>query len=119
MSVMQNAVCNCEIKSVLNYLPFFCSESQEDNDHGRDFITPPSGRQTPPRSPHKLPAGRRRARTTSTTFTSEADGPVVRSGKQAIFTAGRPPWYNSQGQLKEAFVIGNKRILASQLEIFS
>ncbi|XP_046856918.1 uridine-cytidine kinase-like 1 isoform X2 [Xenia sp. Carnegie-2017] len=31
---------------------------------------------------------------------------VLRHGNRTIYTAGRPPWYNSQGQLKEAFVIG-------------
>ncbi|CAB4026371.1 uridine-cytidine kinase-like 1 isoform X1, partial [Paramuricea clavata] len=31
---------------------------------------------------------------------------VWRHGNRTIYTAGRPPWYNSQGQLKEAFVIG-------------
>jgi len=49
---------------------------------------------------------KRRIRTTSATYTSAGDGPVVRSGTRTIYTAGRPPWYDSQGQLKEAFVIG-------------
>ncbi|XP_076805853.1 uridine-cytidine kinase-like 1 isoform X1 [Clavelina lepadiformis] len=31
---------------------------------------------------------------------------VIRTNKRAIYTAGRPPWYNEQGELKEAFVIG-------------
>lgn len=31
---------------------------------------------------------------------------VIRTNTRTIYTAGRPPWYNSQGQLKEAFVIG-------------
>jgi uridine kinase len=31
---------------------------------------------------------------------------VVQSGPRTIYTAGRPPWYDSHGQLKDAFVIG-------------
>lgn len=51
-------------------------------------------------------AVKRRTRTTSSSYTSAGDGPVVRSGTRTIYTYGRPPWYDSQGQLKEAFVIG-------------
>ena len=36
---------------------------------------------------------------------------VIRTNKKAIYTAGRPPWYNEQGELKEAFVIGKNKIL--------
>ncbi|GAB6028936.1 Uridine-cytidine kinase-like 1 [Chamberlinius hualienensis] len=33
--------------------------------------------------------------------------PIIHTRQRTcIYTAGRPPWYNSQGQLKEAFVIG-------------
>uniref|UniRef100_H2Z969 Uridine-cytidine kinase n=1 Tax=Ciona savignyi TaxID=51511 RepID=H2Z969_CIOSA len=31
---------------------------------------------------------------------------VLRTSKRTIYTAGRPPWYNEFGQMKEAFVIG-------------
>nr|XP_039270580.1 uridine-cytidine kinase-like 1 isoform X1 [Styela clava] len=31
---------------------------------------------------------------------------VMRTSKRTIYTAGRPPWYNEQGEFKEAFVIG-------------
>ena len=27
-------------------------------------------------------------------------------GRRTLYTAGRPPWYNKEGQLKNAFVIG-------------
>ena len=49
-----------------------------------------------------------RVRTTSTS-TSPSQGSLVRSGTKIIYTAGRPPWYDSHGQLKEAFVIGKIR----------
>ena len=32
---------------------------------------------------------------------------VIHHGKRTIYTAGRPPWYDVKGELKEAFVIGN------------
>lgn len=54
----------------------------------------------------KCVATKRRARTTSATYTSAGDAVVVRSGTRTIYTAGRPPWYDSHGQLKEPFVIG-------------
>lgn len=31
---------------------------------------------------------------------------VLRSHTRTIYTAGRPPWYNSAGQQVEPFVIG-------------
>ena len=76
---------------------------------GADDVIEPlelSGGQTtfkypPPKSPTR---NKRRSRTTSTSSPSESN--VVRSGTRTIYTAGRPPWYDTQGQLKEAFVIG-------------
>ncbi|XP_077990892.1 uridine-cytidine kinase-like 1 [Glandiceps talaboti] len=54
----------------------------------------------PPPSP--LGKGRRK-RTASTSDKSER---VYRTVRRTIYTAGRPPWYNEHGELKEAFVIG-------------
>uniref|UniRef100_F6U8B5 Uridine-cytidine kinase n=1 Tax=Ciona intestinalis TaxID=7719 RepID=F6U8B5_CIOIN len=31
---------------------------------------------------------------------------VIRTSKRTIYTAGRPPWYNESGEMKEAFIIG-------------
>jgi len=31
---------------------------------------------------------------------------VMQHGRRTIYTAGRPPWYDLKGELKEAFVIG-------------
>lgn len=31
---------------------------------------------------------------------------ILRTAKRTIYTAGRPPWYNTQGQSKESFLIG-------------
>jgi len=60
----------------------------------------------PPKSP--LPGIRRpRQRTfsTSATISTERE-PIIRACKRTIYTAGRPPWYDSQGQQVEPFVIG-------------
>lgn len=61
-----------------------------------------------PLSPSKLPKSplktrTKRVRTTSSSSTSDR---VVQTATRTLYTAGRPPWYDSQGQLKEAFVIG-------------
>eukprot|EP00092_Neocalanus_flemingeri_P008029 GFUD01008666.1.p1 GENE.GFUD01008666.1~~GFUD01008666.1.p1 ORF type:complete len:612 (-),score=175.68 GFUD01008666.1:412-2247(-) len=60
----------------------------------------------PPKSP--LPGVRKqRQRTfsTSATISTERE-PIIRASKRTIYTAGRPPWYDSQGQQVEPFVIG-------------
>ncbi len=75
------------------------SGSGEDHD-GIDIRSP----LTPTKSPTRPAFKRMRSRTTSTS--SAQEGPVVRDGARTIYTAGRPPWYDSHGQLKEAFVIG-------------
>ena len=46
---------------------------------------------------------------TRTTSTSEKDGTIHMKGSKTIYTAGRPPWYDSTGQMKEALVIGKFR----------
>ena len=43
---------------------------------------------------------------TRTTSTSEKDGTIHIKGSKTVYTAGRPPWYDSSGQMKEALVIG-------------
>lgn len=67
--------------------------------------SPPMSPVRPPmRSPMKM-ANRHRHQSTC------QDEPMVRSGTRTIYTSGRPPWYDSQGQLREAFVIGNQLLL--------
>ena len=41
-----------------------------------------------------------------TTSTSDKDGTIHMKGAKTIYTAGRPPWYDSSGQMKEALVVG-------------
>jgi hypothetical protein len=43
---------------------------------------------------------------TRTTSTSEKNVTIHIKGSKTIYTAGRPPWYDSSGQMKEALVIG-------------
>lgn len=47
-----------------------------------------------------------RQRTGSFSKTLGKDNPVMHTKERTIFTAGRPPWYDAQGQLVEPFVIG-------------
>lgn len=61
--------------------------------------------------PNDLSAGaqailKRTVSRTRTTSTSEKDGNIHIKGSKTIYTAGRPPWYDSSGQMKEALVIG-------------
>lgn len=59
-------------------------------------------------SPLRGPRGRRQ-RTTSVnqqTTTANPSECIIRSNNRTIYTAGRPPWYNSAGQQVEPFVIG-------------
>jgi hypothetical protein len=71
----------------------------------------------PPKSP--LCGGRRqRQRTISTSGAINTERePIIRASKRTIYTAGRPPWYDSQGQQVEPFVIGVWRV--SQWEDYS
>ncbi|XP_068233159.1 uridine-cytidine kinase-like 1 isoform X1 [Palaemon carinicauda] len=48
----------------------------------------------------------RRQRTTSQSQTTRIREPILRGRRRTIYTAGRPPWYDCQGQLIEPFVIG-------------
>lgn len=65
-----------------------------------------------PKSPLKGSGGKRLARSTS--VNKNKQGNVVHSGSRTIYTAGRPPWYNTHGQLEQAFVIGelNRMLMA-------
>ena len=86
--------------------PDIFSGSGEDLDGETPQVPTPV--KTPPKSPmRQTSTSRARRRTTSTS--SAPHGPVVRSGARTIYTAGRPPWYDSHGQLKEAFVIGKSK----------
>jgi uridine kinase len=49
----------------------------------------------------KLIIGRKR-----TTSTSEKDGNIHIKGNRTVYTAGRPPWYNTSGQINEPLVVG-------------
>lgn len=56
----------------------------------------------PPKSPTKSGSGKKKSYTAGPTKATR----VVHTARRTLYTAGRPPWYNSQGQLKDAFVIG-------------
>jgi len=57
----------------------------------------------PPKSPHSNT--RKRNFSTNAAISTERE-PIIRASKRTIYTAGRPPWYDSQGQQVEPFVIG-------------
>ncbi|KAK3602594.1 hypothetical protein CHS0354_034318 [Potamilus streckersoni] len=55
-------------------------------------------------NPPKFSHGRKKSRAGG--GGSQKSGRVYHSGLRTLYTAGRPPWYDSHGQLKEPFVIG-------------
>ncbi|GFY73695.1 uridine-cytidine kinase-like 1 [Trichonephila inaurata madagascariensis] len=58
---------------------------------------------SPLASPHRV---KKRERTWSSSKSGVSREPVLRTRQRTIYTAGRPPWYDTQGQLVEPFVIG-------------
>ncbi|XP_042222765.1 uridine-cytidine kinase-like 1 [Homarus americanus] len=76
---------------------------------GSQPITPrPSStgpQQNPTQGALRSPRSRRQ-RSTSQSQTSRIREPILRGRRRTIYTAGRPPWYDCQGQLVEPFVIG-------------
>ena len=42
---------------------------------------------------------------TSASISTERET-IIRTSNRTIYTAGRPPWYNQEGQLMDTFVIG-------------
>lgn len=70
-------------------------------------ITVPYCARPPSAGSQKSPKARRQ-RTTSINKSSKqtASESVLRTQHRTIYTAGRPPWYNSAGQQVEPFVIG-------------
>lgn len=51
-------------------------------------------------------ANKKKTRTTSTSGGNQKSDRVYHAGMRTVYTSGRPPWYNSHGELKDAFVIG-------------
>lgn len=57
--------------------------------------------------PRRIPGVSRRKRTCSTSASISTEREtILRTSNRTIYTAGRPPWYNEEGQLMDAFVIG-------------
>ncbi|XP_057664614.1 uridine-cytidine kinase-like 1 [Diorhabda carinulata] len=86
-------------------------EIEIEEEKSGDFHTPASPITVPycPRPPstgsQKSPRSRRQ-RTTSLNQTKKPTESIIRTQHRTIYTAGRPPWYNSVGQKVEPFVIG-------------
>jgi uridine kinase len=84
-------------------------EEEKDNDYYPSPNSPP-----PPLSPRPPSTGSqksprsKRQRTASMSQSSKKTSTesILRSHTRTIYTAGRPPWYNSAGQQVEPFVIG-------------
>jgi uridine kinase len=84
-------------------------EEEKDNDYYPSANSPPpplsprppsTGSQKSPRSKHQRTASMSQSSKKTSTES------ILRSHTRTIYTAGRPPWYNSAGQQVEPFVIG-------------
>ncbi|RWS24960.1 uridine-cytidine kinase-like 1 [Leptotrombidium deliense] len=68
-----------------------------------DYSTP----QSPIRESPRVGKNQKRERTLSMSKSSGIKGEtVLRTRQRTIYTAGRPPWYDAQGQLFEPFIVG-------------
>ncbi|KAG6797054.1 uridine-cytidine kinase-like 1 [Apis mellifera caucasica] len=89
---------------------FLVDELCEDAEHYRrsDIGTPTPQSPRPPSTGSQRSPRSRRQRTTSLSQSSKKTSAesILRSKTRTIYTAGRPPWYNSAGQQVEPFVIG-------------
>ncbi|XP_067938012.1 uridine-cytidine kinase-like 1 [Watersipora subatra] len=87
-----------------------CTSSNEDEEpFGSNSSSEGLPADRPPKSPSSKAgaAQKRRLRTHSLNYSiGENVQDVMQQGKRTIYTAGRPPWYDVTGELKEAFVIG-------------
>ncbi|XP_043591584.1 uridine-cytidine kinase-like 1 isoform X2 [Bombus pyrosoma] len=88
----------------------FADELCEDAERCRrsDIGTPTPQSPRPPSTGSQRSPRSRRQRTTSLSQSSKKTSAesILRSKTRTIYTAGRPPWYNSAGQQVEPFVIG-------------
>jgi uridine kinase len=89
-------------------------DCEGDEEKSGDFYNTPASPITVPYCPRPPSTGSqksprsRRQRTTSLNQSSKksAAESMIRTQHRTIYTAGRPPWYNSEGQKVEPLVIG-------------
>ncbi|KAJ8924537.1 hypothetical protein NQ315_000685 [Exocentrus adspersus] len=89
-------------------------DADVDEEKSGDFYNTPASPITVPYCPRPPSTGSqkspksRRQRTTSLNQSAKKSTAesIIRTQHRTIYTAGRPPWYNSEGQKVEPFVIG-------------
>lgn len=93
----------------MNFYCYSGSASGEDLSCERDIPSPDALPETSltsptriPKSPSKVGSSKKKGYPSSTTKATR----VVHTANRTLYTAGRPPWYDSHGMLKDAFVIG-------------
>ena len=59
-----------------------------------------------PKSPSKVGPSRKKRRAPPGSAKPEETRVMHVQGRRTLYTSGRPPWYNKEGQLKDAFIIG-------------
>jgi uridine kinase len=86
-------------------IAFFCDELSEDCHPDINISTPTSPR-PPSTGSQKSSHSHRQQASSSQSNKKTAAESILQDKTRTIYTAGRPPWYNSAGQQVEPFVIG-------------
>ncbi len=118
MSVKQPAQCPILIAMTICFfwnsagVPECCGHSDNCDCRDNTQVCPHSPSLSPRSSPTpKTPPRHRRQHIQSSSGPHGPVNPVIRTAKRTIYTAGRPPWYDSHGQLKEPVVIGQYMVI--------
>ncbi|ESP04443.1 hypothetical protein LOTGIDRAFT_176341 [Lottia gigantea] len=99
-----NTACQTSVETQLG-----CNSGEDDeiNSYGDKHYTTtttPTTPTKPTKSPTKSISAKKKVKAQAAY--TKSSGRVVYTGSRTLYTAGRPPWYDSQGQLKKPFVIG-------------
>ncbi|XP_051155349.1 uridine-cytidine kinase-like 1 isoform X1 [Leptopilina boulardi] len=96
----------CLVDREISLIEETCDDS--DCQQRIDMGTPTPQSPRPPSAGSQKSPRSRRQRTTSMSQSNKktSSESILRSKTRTIYTAGRPPWYNSLGQQVEPFVIG-------------
>lgn len=92
---------------------FVCSGSGDDQTEAGDgdpSALQISRQNSEPKTPTKFPLSPSKSfskkKTRNPSASDKKASRVHHTGLRVLYTAGRPPWYNTHGELKDAFVIG-------------
>ena len=107
MPLKRHSLLRCPKSALLMRRNTYFSGGSDDHENDTEFVKspPPKVPKSPlktPKSPTKAgPLAKKKA-----FKTSPSSHRVFQTGLRTVYTSGRPPWYDSHGYQKDAFVIG-------------